>query len=164
MRSIHKLAHIWTAICLGICPGCWCQPVPNQQNDCHNSKQNQDEKLITQLGWKVDNIPIIFINMNRCRWAILLLCTNNSENTANKFNVSTHWCRVTHICVSKFTSVGSGDGLSPRWLQAINWTNAGILLTWPRGTNFNGMLIGIHIFSSKKYVWKCRLKNGRHFA
>ena len=48
----------------------------------------------------------------------------------------THWGRVTHICVSKLTIIGSDNGLSPGRRQAIIWTNAGILLIGPLGTNF----------------------------
>ena len=40
----------------------------------------------------------------------------------------THWGRVTHICISKLTIIGSDNGLSPGRRQAIIWTNAGILL------------------------------------
>ena len=40
----------------------------------------------------------------------------------------THWSRVTHICVSDLTSIGSDNGLSPGRRQAIIRTNAGILL------------------------------------
>ena len=47
----------------------------------------------------------------------------------------THWGRVTHICVSKQTSIGSDNGLSPGRRQAIIWANAGILLIGPLGTN-----------------------------
>ena len=39
----------------------------------------------------------------------------------------THWGRVTHICVSKLTTIGSDNGLSPDRRQAIIWTNAGTL-------------------------------------
>ena len=42
--------------------------------------------------------------------------------------VLTHWGRVTHICVSKLTTIGSDNGLSPGQRQAIIWTIAGILL------------------------------------
>ena len=62
----------------------------------------------------------------------------------------THWGRVTHICVSKLTIIGSDNGLSPVRRQAIIWTNAGILLTGPLGTNFSEILIEIHTFSFKK--------------
>ena len=33
--------------------------------------------------------------------------------------VLTHWGRVTHICVSKLTIIGSDNGLSPGGRQAI---------------------------------------------
>ena len=62
----------------------------------------------------------------------------------------THWGRVTHICVSQLIIIGSDNGLSPGRRQAITWTNAGILLIEPLGTNFSDILIGIQIFSFKK--------------
>ena len=52
----------------------------------------------------------------------------------------THWGRVTHICVSKLTIIVSDNGLSPDRSQAIIWTNAGILLIGPLGTNFSEIL------------------------
>ena len=55
----------------------------------------------------------------------------------------THWGRVTHICVSKLTIIGSDNGLSPGRRQAIIWTNAGILLIGPLRTNFSEILIEI---------------------
>ena len=58
----------------------------------------------------------------------------------------THWGQVTHICVSKLTIIGSDNGLSPGRRQAIIWTNAGILLIRPLGTNFNEMWIKILTF------------------
>ena len=64
------------------------------------------------------------------------------------------WGRVTHICVSKLTIIASDNGLSPCWRQAIIWTNAGILLIGPQGTNFNDILIEIHIISFKKFHLK----------
>ena len=57
---------------------------------------------------------------------------------------------MTHICVSKLTIIGSDNGLSPSRRQAIIWTNAGILLIGPLGTNFSGSLIEILTFSFKK--------------
>ena len=62
----------------------------------------------------------------------------------------THWGRVTHICVTKLTIIGSDNGLSPDRRQAIIWTNAGILLIGPLGTKFSEILIDIWIFSFKK--------------
>ena len=66
----------------------------------------------------------------------------------------THWGRVTHICVSNPTIIGSDNGLSPSRRQAIIWTNVGLLLIRPLGTNFSEMLIEIHIFSFKKMYFK----------
>ena len=63
----------------------------------------------------------------------------------------THWGRVTHICVSKLTTIiDSDNGLLPDRRQAIIWTNAGLLLIGPLGTNFSEILIGILTFSFKK--------------
>ena len=65
-------------------------------------------------------------------------------------HVLTHWGRVTHICVSKFTIIGSDNGLSSSRRQAIIWTNAGILLIGPLGINASENLIKIYSFSFKK--------------
>ena len=62
----------------------------------------------------------------------------------------THWGRVTHICVSKLTSIGSDNGLSPGRRQAIIWSNAGILLIRPLGTNFSEFLIEMPTISFKQ--------------
>ena len=71
--------------------------------------------------------------------------------TRKKDEVSlTHWGRVTHICISELTIIGSDDSLPPGRCQAIIWTNAGILLIGPLGTNFNEIIIKIHIISFKK--------------
>ena len=74
-------------------------------------------------------------------------------------NPLTHWGRVTHICVSKLSIFASDNGLSPGRRQAIIWTNAGILLIGPLGTNFSE----IH-FHSRKSIWKCHLENGGHLS
>ena len=69
-------------------------------------------------------------------------------------NSLTHWGRVTHICVGKLTIIGSDDDLSPERRQAIIWTNAGILLIRPLGTNFSEILMEIQTFSLKKIRMK----------
>ena len=56
---------------------------------------------------------------------------------------------MTHICFSTLTIIGSDNGLSPGWRQAIIYTNDGILLLGPLGTNFSEILIKIHTFSLK---------------
>ena len=57
---------------------------------------------------------------------------------------------MTHICVGKQTIIVSDNGSSPGRRQAIIWTNAGILLIGPLGTNFSEILIEILIFPFKK--------------
>ena len=61
-----------------------------------------------------------------------------------------HWGQVTHICVNNLTIIGSDNGLSPGWRQAIIWTNAGILLIGPIGTNFSEISMEVQTFSLKK--------------
>ena len=79
-------------------------------------------------------------------------------------NILTHWGRVTHLCVSKLTSIASDNGLSPGWRQAIIWTNAGILLIGPLGTNFSEILGEIHTFSFKKMRLKMSSEKWRPFC
>ena len=76
----------------------------------------------------------------------------------------THWGRVTHICVAKLTIIGSDNGLSPGRRQAIIWTNAGILLIRPLGTNFSEILIRIQTFSFKKMHLKMSSPKWRPFC
>ena len=92
-----------------------------------------------------ENIGIgdcVFSQQRHVQYAWLLSITK-------RFN-TTHWGRVTHICVSKLTIIGSENGLSPGRRQAIIWTNDEILLIGPLGTNFNESSIEIHTFSFKK--------------
>ena len=80
------------------------------------------------------------------------------------FNVLTHWGRVTHICVSEQTIIGSYNGLSPGRRQAIIWTSAGILLIGPLVTNFSEILIEIHTFLFKKMHLKMSSGKWRPFC
>ena len=57
---------------------------------------------------------------------------------------------MTHICVSKFITIGSDNGLSPSRRQAIIWISAAILSIQPLGTKISEILIETHIFSFKK--------------
>ena len=75
-----------------------------------------------------------------------------------------HWGRVTHICVSKLTIIGSDNGLSPDQRQAIIWTNDGIVLIGPLGTNFSEISIEILTFSFKKMCLKVSSAKRRPFC
>ena len=87
------------------------------------------------------------------------------KDTLNNLAELTHCGRVTNKCVSKLTTIGLDNGLSPDRRQAIIWTNAGILLTRPLGTNFSEILIEIRTFSFKKVHLKMSrpqcIKDGR---
>ena len=76
----------------------------------------------------------------------------------------THWGRVTHICDGNLTIIGSDSGLSPGWRQAINWTNAGILLIGRLETNFSEILIQLLTFSFKKMCLKVSTAKQRLFC
>ena len=54
---------------------------------------------------------------------------------------------MTPICVSKLTTIGSDNGLSPGRRQAIIWTNAGILLIGPLEINLSEILMEINTVS-----------------
>ena len=79
-------------------------------------------------------------------------------------NNLTHWGRVTHICVSKLTIIGSDNGLSPGRRQAIIWTNDGILLIRTFQTHFSEIVSEIHTFSCKKIHWKMSSGKWRPFC
>ena len=78
--------------------------------------------------------------------------------------ILTHWGRVTHICVSKLTIIGSDNGLSPGRRQAIIRINAGILLIRTLGTNFGEILSKIGAFSFKKMHLKMSSAKWRPFC
>ena len=65
-------------------------------------------------------------------------------------NSSTHWGRVTYICVSNLATIGSD--------------NDGILLIRPLGTNFSEILIENHIFSFKTTRLKLSSAKWRPFC
>ena len=76
----------------------------------------------------------------------------------------THWGRVTHICVSELTTIGSDNGLSLGRRLAIIWSNDGILLIRPLGTNFSEILLGIQISSFNKMHLKMSSAKWRPFC
>ena len=55
--------------------------------------------------------------------------------------------RVTHICFSRLTIIGSHNGLSPGRRQTTIWSNAGIVLIRPLRTRFSKTSIETHTFS-----------------
>ena len=64
---------------------------------------------------------------------------------------------MTHICIGNLTIIAGRR-------QAIIWTNSGILLIGPWGTNFSKILIGIETFSFKKMHLKMSSAKWRPFC
>ena len=92
------------------------------------------------------------------------LTTGNARRPFPSLSMLTHWGRVTYICVSKLTIIGSDNGLSPDRHPAIIWTNAVILLIRTLGTNFNEILGEIHSFSFSKMHFKMSSAKWRLFG
>ena len=93
------------------------------------------------------------------RWKIVLL-----YDRCRHTHVLTYWGRVTHICVSRLTIIGSVNGLSPDWRWAIIWTRAEILLIGPLGTGFTEIAIAINTFSFNKMHLKMSPGKRRPFC
>ena len=81
-----------------------------------------------------------------------------------QLNCLSYWGRVTHIRVAHLTIIASDNGLSPSRRRATIWTNAGILLIRPLGTNFSEILFEIHTFSFKKMHLKMSSAKRRSFC
>ena len=71
---------------------------------------------------------------------------------------------MTHICVGNQTIIGPDNGFSPGRRQAIIWTNDGILLIGPLGTNFSEISIKILSFSFTKIRSKVSSAKWRPFC
>ena len=107
----------------------------------------------------------LWLNRNLMADIDIQFCnTSCTENDILLGAVLTHWGRAIHICISKFSITGSDNGLWPSRHQAIIWTNAGILIIGPLGTNFIEILIEIYIFSFQKMHLKMSSGNWWQFC
>ena len=83
------------------------------------------------------------------KWCIYSRTIQTNLSATYRYGWLTHWSRVTHICVSKLTVIGSDNGLSPDRRQAIIWTNGELLLIAPLGKKLRWNLnlnLNSHIF------------------
>ena len=109
-------------------------------NTCFDHRQRN----CTLYGYGGNAVWHQVVNNHYSGW-----CPVQKHSPYRLLNV-THWGRVTHICVSKLTIIGSDNGLSPGRRQAMIWTNAVLLSFGPLGTNFSQIVFGPQIFSFKK--------------
>ena len=85
----------------------------------------------------------------RIVWIIPIVLRLSMCDLSMRGNLN-HWSKVMYVCINKLTSIGSDNGLSTGWYQAIIWTNTEILLIGLLGTNFSEILIKIHTFLFRK--------------
>ena len=120
--------------------------------------------------WPFFAPPYIFITWWRIKWkhfqwyCLFVLRALCLKIQLSRRVLLTQWGRMTHNCVSKLTIIGSNNGLSPGRRQAIVWTNTGILLIGPLGTNFSKILIEISKFLFTKMPLKILSGNVRPFC
>ena len=115
------------------------------EQDCSNSSA-----LAMELLQSCTKPPILYVRKNVSMSKTLKYCHKHTH-IVNFSYILTHWGRVMHICISELNIIGSDNGLA---LTRHFWTNAGILLIWPLGTDFSEMLIKIHIFFIQANAWE----------
>ena len=110
---------------------------------------NLPGNLIVEIRWQI--ICLIFI----LKWALmfLFLCKSSDDWVF----IGAEWRIYASI---KWPPLVKKMG----WRQAIIWTNAGILLMGPSGTNFNEILIKVLTFSFKKMRLKVSSTKLRPFC
>ena len=88
------------------------------------------------------------------------VCLPKLYHSSLKFKLDSSPPSATSV---NWVCIGSGNGLSPIWHQAIIWTSTGLLSIGPSGTNFSEILTKIQKFSFTKMhltiLWK-----GGHFV
>ena len=125
---------------------------------CHFKYTNEYHSLICVVDNWYWNFTKLFLSVRWGSWKFIARLHTEQDFVVRwqvfELNGLTHWGRVTHICIGNLTIIGSDNGLSPGQCQAITWTNVGILLIGPLGTNLSEMLIEINTFSCKKIYLK----------
>ena len=141
-------------------------PIPRLRSTSHNTKIKYANSWIQNQLWRdvYAEWSLLNLSLSNARSNILMNfsvpelqwmsfvehCQHHIRDGVETLLLLTHWGRVKHICVGNLTIIGSNNGLPPGRRQAIIWTNAGILLIGPLGTNFNEIVIVIQTFSFKK--------------
>ena len=128
---------------------------------CYLKLLNEEIRNVNMVDYKPTNCNLRLIHINL--WLRIFEIALIIQVKTTWYDL-THWGRVTHICISKLTIIGSNNGLSPGRRQAIIWTNAGILLIRPLGTKFSEILIEIWIFSFKKIGFNMSSAKWRPFC
>ena len=96
-----------------------------------------------------------------CRQATSHYLNQCWPRSPTPYGVTRPQCRI-YASVDR-VSIGSDNGLSPIWCQAIIWINAGILSIGPLGTNFNAILLKVQNFAFRKMHLKISSVEWRPF-
>ena len=138
-------------------PISWLQMPWLLASPCHQYWVYRINGTLTSIGKDFNNLHHLrFFRNDRCNIKFYV--------STKRLRLLTHWGRVTHICVSKLTIIGSDNGLAPERRQVNIWTNAGILLVGTLGTNVSEILSEIHTFSFKKMHMKTSSAKRRPFG
>ena len=154
-------SHYWTLYWLIIKGVMWHSPESNFTRSAHELNPSMFDNYVFKNYSKItlpgtNELKHIFLGNIFALLASVLWGLTTQDLT--------HWGRVTHICFSKLTIIGSDNGLSPGRRQAIIWTNAVILLIRTLGTNFSEILDEIHSFSFSKMHLKMSSAKWRLFG
>ena len=126
-------------------------------------------ELNLRNGWEIPSIVLCGM------WLIIHHLTSTTKPSFKLWHGQWFYLdKITYICINlnswcriyasvNWASIGWISGLSLDRRQAIIWTNAGILLIRPLGTNFSESRFKYKSFHSWKCIWKLRLRNGGHF-
>ena len=98
------------------------------------------------------DIWLLRANYKKCQlpWCYIDVNGSRKERARSERHVNSLKPSDAYICIRKLIIIGSDNGLPSGRRQANIWTNPGILLIGPLGTNVSEILIEIPTFSSKR--------------
>ena len=117
------------------------------------------------LGWNLNKDISVFIKykyrlQNENHLVSTAMCYVNFSAPSHRSLIQ--FCRI-YASMNRI-STGSDNGLSPIRRHAFIWTNAGLLLITPLGTNFSEISIKIQNFSFTKLHLKMSFAKWRPFC
>ena len=124
-------------------PSHWCQQLHQRwMRMLSKMFQITHETTIAMTRSKFPDFSLTFHNIFNFPWPITKFPDNSLTFAWYGISLTFPWPLDT-----LYTIIGSDNGLLPSWRQAIFWTNTGILLIGPLGTNFSEIFIRIKTFS-----------------
>ena len=109
--------------------------------------------------------------MSKSSFVITKKCAYVKWNTCLHLIIPKHWIRCGNIDIGEGKCIHTQKHLTythktnqPRRRQAVIWTNARNIVnsTLPWEPNLVKSQLKLTRFNLRKYIWKCRLRNGGH--